>query len=108
MVEHTLWDGRELRDRGIDKAVKHAELKDPHWKEKAYRFLVQYIDSHGEFMAEDVRMASSGVVPVPPSKRAWGGVIVRAARKGLIERVGFRSVKNAKAHCTPAAVWRRT
>jgi len=112
----TLWDitedkrhkaertGQELRDRGIEQAVSHAGQK---WTDQAYQFLLLFCNGHAEFMAEDVRRASKGCVPEPPSKRAWGGVIVRASKAGLIERVGYRQVKNAKAHCTPAAVWRR-
>ena len=56
-------------------------------------------------MVEDVREASKGVVPVTPSTRAWGGVVVRASKAGVIKRKGFKNVKNAKAHCTPATLW---
>ena len=57
-------------------------------------------------MTEDIRLASEKKVPIPPSNRAWGGVVVRASKAGLITRAGFSNVKNAKAHSTPATVWR--
>ena len=102
----TLFDAQTLRDAGINQALDHAG---ENWPERAYAFLLDYLRDHPTFMAEDVRTASHGVIQEPPSQRAWGGVIVRAARAGHIQRSGYRQVKNTKAHCTPAAVWvRRT
>lgn len=96
-----------LRDQGIAKALHSAERECPNWTENAYSFLLNYIKSNKEFMAEDVREASKGIVSDPPSQRAWGGVFVRAVKSGLITRKGFRNTRNAKAHCTPASVWER-
>ena len=83
----------------------------PHqWSDRAYVFLLDYIKSRDfynrEFMTEDVRVASESELPAPPDKRAWGGIVRRAAKAGLIERIGYSHVKNFKAHRTPAAVWR--
>ena len=102
---NTLPSGEALKDQGIEKALDHANQTHEIWSERAYGFLLEYLKSHGEFMTEDVRKASEGIVKEPPSLRAWGGIIVRAARAGLIKRVDFRNVKNARAHCTPATVW---
>lgn len=93
------------RDRGMRRAVDHAEKITENWSVRAYDFLRQYIARHQEFMTEDVREASRGIVPEPPSHRAWGAIIVRAVKEGLIRRVGFQSVKNTRAHCTPASLW---
>ncbi|HRG36916.1 MAG TPA: hypothetical protein PK289_00130 [Bacteroidia bacterium] len=97
--------GSELRDKGISNAIGHAEFKNPGWNEQAYEFLLKYIKTVDEFMAEDLREAAKGIVIEPPSLRAWGGVIVRASKQKLIKRTGFRNVTNAKAHATPASVW---
>lgn len=97
--------GRELRDRGIQQAVDSAEAKSPNWKQEAYAFFLEYIKKHPEFMMEECRKASEGTIDQPPSNRAWGSVIVQAKREGLIRRVGFRSVKNPKAHMAPCSVW---
>jgi len=97
--------GEQLRDSGIEQAVSHADQVEPQWSEQAYQFLLSYIKNHAEFMTEDVRAASVGIVPEPPSKRAWGGVIVKAVKSGLIHRAGFKNVKNPTSHCTPASVW---
>ena len=99
-------NGSQLRDKGIKKAVDNANDTHEKWSDKAYKFLVGYIKSHQEFMTEDLRLDSEKEIPKPPSNRAWGGIILRAVRAGLIHRVGFSNVKNVKAHRTPATVWR--
>jgi hypothetical protein len=102
--------GRKLRNLGIEKAVLHAEQETPQWKEKAYDFLVsKFLMNHnGPFMTEEVRSAAALLdFPLPPNARAWGGVILKAVCRGLIERCGIQKVKNKKAHCANAAVWRQ-
>ena len=99
-------EGSQLRDKGIKQAVDNADNAHEKWSDKAYRFLVNYIKSQNEFMTEDLRLASEKEIPKPPSNRAWGGIILRAVRAGLITRDRFSNVKNVKAHKTPATVWR--
>ena len=99
-------DGAQLRDKGIKQAINNANDTHEKWSEKAYKFLVSYIKSQDEFMTEDLRLASEKEIPKPPSNRAWGGIILRAVRAGLITRDRFSNVKNVKAHKTPATVWR--
>ena len=97
--------GKELRDIGILQSMSNADSKSEKWSYNAYKFLLNYIKSNKQFMAEDVRVASIGKIEIPPSNRAWGGIFVKAAKSNLIKRKGFMNVKNAKAHCTPATVW---
>jgi hypothetical protein len=101
-----LFSPEYLRDIGISNSMENANGAIENWTEKAYLFLVNYAKTNNEFMAEDVRLASSGIVEQPPSNRAWGGIFVRAVKSGLIKKNGYRNVKNAKAHCTPATVWK--
>ena len=105
MIQLNLFSGTELRDNGIAQAMENADAQVNEWTFEAYQFLLHYSKSNKEFMAEDVRLASEGIIDEPPSKRAWGGIIVRAVKSGLIKRKGFMNVKNAKAHCTPATLW---
>ena len=98
--------GRALRDSGINAALNNADNTHDQWSDRAYGFLLDYIKSNREFMTEDVRVASESELPAPPDKRAWGGIVVRAAKAGLIQKIGFSHVKNVKAHRTPATVWR--
>ena len=113
--ERTLFDqdppiktGEELRNEGMKQATDHANMRYRPWSEEAYTFLLKFLQSHNEFMVEDVRKASEGIVSTPPSLRAWGSIVVRAAKEGHIQRIGYASVSNAKAHRTPATVWLKT
>ena len=98
--------GEQLRDQGIERAVTHADKEIPNWQETAFRFLRHYIKTHKEFLAEDVRETSTFEVPEPPSNRAWGAVMVRAVKEGLIEKNGYKKVSNPLAHKTPATLWK--
>ena len=101
-----LFTGQYYRDAGIKKAVDRANEVSLNWSELAYGFLTSYIKYNKKYMCEDLRLQSVGVVPCPPSKRAWGGIIRRAAKAGLIKRKKFKNVKNVRAHCTPATLWK--
>lgn len=96
---------RQARDKGIEQAEKHANQVHTDWSERAFEFLKSFIETNKKFLAEDVRFHSIGKVESPPSQRAWGSVIVRAAKEGLIRRVGYEQVKNVKAHRANASVW---
>ena len=100
-----LFKGNELRDLGINQSFENAEYKCEKWGALAYSFLLHYIKENDTFMAEDVRVASEGVVPEPPSKRAWGAIFVMAKKNKIIKSIGFSHVKNPKAHRTPATLW---
>lgn len=98
--------GKILRDKGIAMAVSHVDAVVDNWLIHAYAFLERYCRSHREFMIEDVRKASIGIIPEPPNCRVWGAVATKAARNNLIRRSGYRSVTNSSAHRTPATVWK--
>lgn len=99
--------GELFRDEGMKRSSERAELIHDGWNEKAFHLLRRF--PNAEFMAEDVRAyAEDKGLPKPPSARAWGAVIVRAKKEGIIRAIGFRSVKNPKAHRTPATLWRKT
>lgn len=100
-----LFEGNRLRDIGINQYLENAEDKIEKWGEHAYHFLLGYVKTNETFMAEDVRVASEGIVPEPPSKRAWGAIFVMAKKNELIRSIGFGNVKNPKAHRTPATLW---
>ena len=112
MTQHNLnfVTGRQLRDTGMQVALDHAESVHDGWAEQAIGALQVYLSAHPgrTFMTEDVRAYAYDVlaIPHPPHCRAWGGVIARAAREGLIRRVGLGPVKTASSHMANAAVWR--
>lgn len=112
MSQGDLFDnGVYLRDRGIEASKENADMKIDKWSSRAFELLnifIQRMPNDDLFMAEDVRLfASKEGLEEPPSKRAWGYVIVKAARSGLIVSAGYREVKNPFAHRTPATLWKR-
>jgi len=101
-----MFAGKKARDKGIAKATAHAEATEPGWSDRALEMIRAYPAPGRMFMAEDVsRWAVAQGFNPPPNGRAWGGVFSRAARQGIIKRVGFAAVTNPAAHCTPASVW---
>ena len=76
------------------------------WGDLARGYLEQYPEQ--QFMAEDVRAwAYNQGLEAPASDRAWGAVMTKAKLDGVIRHIGFRNVRNAVAHHTPASIWER-
>jgi len=78
------------------------------WANQAYKYLEDYVDIQDhdrEFLAEDIRYSSEGHVPLPSNPRAWGSVVRKAKRDGVIVATGYAEVTNKKAHATPATLW---
>lgn len=105
-------EGRAGRDAGIKRAVDHAEQVTPKWADRAFDVLIDFmtigrIATGGKFTAEDVRDHAGRLnLPPPPHLRAWGGVFLRAARRGLIVKAGTTEAKAAHVHRAIISVWR--
>ena len=97
--------GEQLRDAGMQQAIYNADTKINKWSEIAYNFLLSFIETNDKFMVEDVRFAATNIIPIPPSLRAWGAIIIKAAKANKVRRIGFQAVTNSKAHSTPASLW---
>ena len=103
----SILQGKQLRDIGMHQASSHAEKICEAWNEKAYRLLVKFISCNNEFTCEQFRSWAENQIETPPSLRAYGGIINRAAHNQLIEQDGTVKVTNPKAHRANAALWRR-
>lgn len=99
--------GEELKQGGMTVAIAHADMFNEHWSDDAFDILKQFLMQHiGNFMTEEVReFADSQGLPKPPSLRAWGSIIAKAAKLNLIVCVGFKKVRNPRAHRANASVW---
>lgn len=102
--------GHILARDGMERAARHADQVHDDWSAKAYDFLCTVIAARkagSTFMSEDIRMLAeaTGQLPIPPSRRAWGAIMAKAARSGLVIRAGFGQVKNERAHSATATVW---
>ena len=100
---------KESKESGMNQSVNNADLfSNGAWSKEAYDCLIEFASKRTEpFLAEEAREWAERfkMLAVPPSKRAWGGVIVRASRSGLIKHIGYAKTANVKAHRTPASLW---
>lgn len=98
----------ELRNSGMASAINHADHVDDDWSIRAYAVLKHFVACRkSPFMCEEVRKYALNEIglPKPPSERAWGYLMIKAAKEGLIKHNGYDKTKSASAHRTPAAVW---
>lgn len=99
---------RQARDKGIKKAVDHADEVHPSWSQIAYGHFRTYVaQQKGPFLIEEYREWVKDLIEAPPSLRAFGALTMKAAREGLIRQVGFAKVRNERAHMANVAVWRK-
>ncbi len=100
--------GQQLAIFGAQMAADRADrVTGGSWSAEAWAFFTQWAQTRkGEpFQGEDVRLAALGTVPAAPDARAWGHILQRAARTGLIRRVGYAPVKDPRSHHCPKSVW---
>ena len=99
---------KAARDKGIELAVSHAERESPGWADEALEYARLYALVHSEFICEDVRgFADRRGFSTPPDGRAWGGVMVRAAKVGYVTKTDrVACAKDPKVHMNPSSVWR--
>lgn len=106
----------DLVIEGAERAAAHANAvhPSPRWVEHAYAAACVFTDLSkwagapgADFLAEDIRaFAEANGVPRAPDERAWGAVILRLSRDGVIRKTGeYRPMKNPASHCNPKAVW---
>ncbi len=98
---------RAAAQEGIDRAVDHAERDVPVWSEVAFAFVKLYATQHrGEkFTGYEIVRASKARVTAPPTDKAWGGPLQRAARAGIIRKVGGVPDPNPERHGSMVPLW---
>lgn len=100
-------DGDARKAEGMTRALDAV----PSWSELA-RDAVDYLASTGrQFTSEDLTALIGLPRPdAPESNRnnAVGAVISGAARRGVIERVGYRNARRARLHSAQLSVWKGT
>lgn len=95
----------QLALEGMQRAEQSANNTHYKWSDTAYSFLIDYSKKYSSFMMEDVILASKGSVPEPPTNRAWGSVVRKAAKEGKLVNLGFQKKKSEGSHSTPAVLW---
>ena len=100
-------DAEKARDLGLNRAAANAGQA---WSDEAYRCLQIYIRRFSGclVMAEVIREFADCELGLenPPDPRAWGHILLRAARAGLLQRNGYAPSSSASRHKGPATVWR--
>ena len=99
-----LYAARIARDAGMSAALSHADRVTDGWAEIAAAALLVFARTHARFTAYDFRQAYHAAgKPAPPTDKAFGAVFQRAARDGVIERVGYQP--HPERHASPTPVW---
>lgn len=103
---HSEPSGPQRKAHGMAQALAHANAASRDWSEQAYAAVAHFAAQRIDFRAEQVRAdAEQHGLPAAPHNRAWGAVISKAARAGLIRRVRFAPCDNPKAHSCHVSVW---
>lgn len=97
------WDRAE---QGIRQSADHADSVDPGWGESCYQAPCDYLRETREFNSHEFRQFLGSIgfpVEVP---KALGAVLLRAARAGLIRKIGYDP--HPERHSSPTPRWARS
>jgi hypothetical protein len=98
--------GFDLAQQAAQLAADHADRVHDGWSDMALRAFREYAETHEMFATEDV-IAASPQVPSAPDARAWGHIVRKAKREGMIVKSDrTRPTKHAHAHGRDVKVWR--
>jgi len=121
MKDLTLFDevveAKTNRDNAIQRAVEHADRVEVKWSDRAWGLFESYCEALtiaanngvGEvvFRTEQfVSSAKSNGLPDPPDNRAFGAIILKAVKAGMITRVGYAPKTSKNCNCQPISVWK--
>lgn len=99
---------RAVRDDGIRRAVTHADEAEPGWSDRAIELLTLFAHERVTFTTHDLRAwAKRKYRFVGTTNWAWGSVIVRARRAGIIKQIGTARVGDTVSHLKLSPVWGR-
>lgn len=105
------WDrnaGKSGRDTGMARVTASADDAHANWSATAYLTLRAFVRRREHaFTAENVRaFATEKGLPDCHDDRAWGPVLRRAAKEGLIRKTGYRQAEGRACHMHPVTLWR--
>lgn len=97
------------KELGILRAETKQEQIQPGWQDLAIDKLKIYLQFTNEFITEDYRLwAEQNGLSQPPEPRAYGAMIIKSQKLGLIKWNGnYQEMKEAKSHGCPKKVWKK-
>lgn len=95
----------EQRDEGMAQSADHAEAVEPGFGEAALCALKHYAGYGHEFNAFQFRAYLKSIGLEASVPKALGAVMVKAARQGLIRKVGYDP--HPERHASPTVRWAR-
>lgn len=106
MTQLSIDFAKAARDEGIQLAEGKANSEITGWSELALNYIKLFVLQRKgtTFTGLDIRLASIEYGLVQPSNsKAWGGPLQKAARLGIIKRVGTTADPNR--HLNPVPLW---
>lgn len=91
---------------GMELASDRAERTTPGWREDAFGYVQRFAAAHRDrdFLAEEIApWAYEQGCARAPDDRAWGAIIQRAGREGVIEQTGLAAKNKLSGN---ASTWR--
>lgn len=93
---------RIKRDEGMERVIDHADRVETGWSEECLCLLRLFLMEHTEpFLTEDFRAWTAGKIALPPDGRAFGPIIMRAKRNGLIRTAGVARAATSNLSLKP-------
>lgn len=93
------------RDLGIERSRRGADAASPNWGRAALVFVRRYATLNSRFLTEDLReWAHANGYPRPPSAKAWGSVMLMAAREKIIVADGYAPANSSNR--SPKVRWK--
>ena len=91
----------------IERAAIAQERRSPNWQDRAINLLSTYLLTADSFITEDFRAwATANGLDAPKEPRAYGAVMIRAKKAGMIRSTGeYRQMKSEQSHSCPKMVW---
>ena len=90
------------RDLGVSRSASAARRNAPGWEDAAVAAVREFAITHDAFIAEDVR--ETFATPADVDRRAWGAVMQRAVREGIVRADGYAPANSSNR--SPKVRWR--
>lgn len=102
--------GQELKERGIQQAVDHADRDNKDWSASIIQELRKWVSRQSQvFAIEDFRRHITVRHPdlLPPTPNAWGYLSRAALNLKIVRHIGYRKAKSPKTHGHRVMTFRR-